>query len=275
MAPRAFWKGYLKLSLVTCPVVLQPAVSGSEKVRFHTLNKTTGNRVRARYLDPETGDVVEDDDIVLGYETEDGTHVTFEDEELDQVALESTRTIDIETFVPAWDIGWIWYDQPHFLAPDDKVGAEAFAVIRAAMADTGTAGIARLVLHRRERAVMLLPHGRGMVLWTLRYGEEVRSERDVLGAEKAEPEKAEAGLKKMLADLIAARTKPWSEEMVADPVQDALLDLIAERQKKRPRRAKASPPPKATGNVVDIRDALKRSLAAEKAGGGKPDGKKR
>jgi Ku protein len=117
MAPRPFWHGYLKLSLVTCPVAMLPATSEAEKVRFHTLNRATGNRVHARYVDGETGKPVDDEDQVKGYEREDGEYVMLEDEELDAVALESTRTIDIDCFGPADSIGWIWYDKPHYLVP--------------------------------------------------------------------------------------------------------------------------------------------------------------
>jgi DNA end-binding protein Ku len=113
MATRPSWRGYLKLSLVTCPVAMLPATSEAEKVRFHTLNRATGNRVHARYVDAETGKPVRDEDQVKGYEREDGEYVMLEDEELDAVALESTRTIDIDCFVPANSIGWIWYDKPH------------------------------------------------------------------------------------------------------------------------------------------------------------------
>src|SRR5690348_3146808 len=116
MAPRPSWQGYLRLSLVTCPVAMLPATSDAEKVRFHTLNRATGNRVHARYVDAETGKPVDDDDQVKGYERKDGEYVMLEDEELDAVALESTRTIDIDCFVPAHSIGWIWYDTPHYLA---------------------------------------------------------------------------------------------------------------------------------------------------------------
>ncbi len=178
MARRSFWKGYLKLSLVTCPVTMSPATSGSEKVRFHTLNRATGNRVEARYVDAETGRPVKDEDEVKGYEIEPGRSVLLEDDELDAVALESTRTIDIDMFVPKESIASLWYDTPHFLVPDDEVGEEAFSVIREAMQATGMNGIARLVLYRRERAVMLEPRGKGIVLWTLRYGDEVRPPKE-------------------------------------------------------------------------------------------------
>ena len=159
---------------MTCPVSLTPATSEREKVRFHTLNSETGNRVRSRYADAETGKPVEDEDEVRGYEVEKDRHVVVEDEELEAVGLESTRTIDIEQFVPADSIEWIWYDTPCYLMPDDEVAQEAFAVIRKAMEATDTLGISRLVLARRERAVMLEPCGKGIVLWTLRYGDEVR-----------------------------------------------------------------------------------------------------
>ncbi|MBS7540469.1 non-homologous end joining protein Ku [Ancylobacter lacus] len=266
MAPRSFWKGYLKLSLVTCPVAMTPATSDSGKLRFHTLNRATGNRVESRYVDAETGKPVEEDDEVKGYETGPDQYVMLEDEELEAVALESTRTIDIETFVPADSIGWIWYDRPHFLAPDDKVGEEAFSVIREAMAVTGTVGIARLVLYRRERAVLLEPRERGIVLWTLRYGEEVRPAGDLFAGADAEPEPAMLDL---VADLIGRRTRDWDDSLAHDPVQDSLQKLIDARKKgRKPARPKAEPAP--AGNVISIMDALKKSLAAEKAGSRTP-----
>src|SRR3546814_10620289 len=120
MAPRTFWKGYLKLSLVTCPVAMMPATSESEKVRFHTLNRKTRNRLQSRYVDAETGKPVDEDEQVRGYESGDGEYVILEDEEPESVALESTRTINIDMFVPKDSIEWIWYDKPHYLVPDDQ-----------------------------------------------------------------------------------------------------------------------------------------------------------
>jgi DNA end-binding protein Ku len=155
MAPRPSWRGYLRLSLVTCPVAMLPATSEAEKVRFHTLNRATGNRVHVCYVDAETGKPVDDEDQVKGYEREDGEYVMLEDEELQAAALESARTIDIDCFVPADTIGWIWYDTPHYLIPDDKVGEEAFSVIREAMVTSDTRAISRVVLNHRERAVLL------------------------------------------------------------------------------------------------------------------------
>lgn len=263
MAPRAFWKGYLKLSLVTCPVAMSPAISQEDKVRFRTLNGKTGNPIVSRYVDAVTGKAVSEDDEVKGYPRGEDDHVVLEEDEIEAVALESTRTIDIETFVPHESIEWIWYDSPHYLVPNDTVGEEAFSVIREAMASTGTVGISRLVLYRRERAVMLEPRGNGIVLWTLRYGDEVRSAEEYFaGLKQAKPDSKAMALVKT---LIEERTRKWDPKMVDDPVQDRLLDIIAAKKKGRKRPAKTKTPPPA-GNVVNIMDALRRSIKAEGKG---------
>ena len=263
MAPRSFWKGYLKLSLVTCPVAMMPATSESEKVRFHTLNRKTGNRVVSRYVDSVTRKPVDEDDEVRGYPRGEDDYVILEDDEIESVALESTRTIDIEMFVPKESIEWIWYDTPHYLMPDDKVGEEAFAVIREAMADNGVVGISRLVMYRRERAVMLEPRDRGIVLWTLRYGDEVRDAKDYFEGLKVEkPESAQLTLMKK---FIKARTRKWDKSIVDDPVQDKLLDIIAAKKKGRKiRPAKAKAEEEKPSNVINIMDALKASLAKKR-----------
>jgi DNA end-binding protein Ku len=259
---RSFWKGYLKLSLVNCPVQMMPATTEAERVRFHTLNRATGNRVASHYVDAETGDPVEDEDQAKGYESAEGKFLILEDEELDAVALESNRTIDIDVFVPKSSIEWIWYDKPHYLMPSEPVGEEAFAVIREAMAKTETVGISRVVLYRRERAVMLEPADKGIILWTLRYGDEVRAEKDYFGA--IEPEKLDSKLLAMTVDLIGERTKPWKPDMVNDPVQAKLKQIIKAKTAKRPapkKKTKAEEP----SNVVNIMDALRNSLKGQKA----------
>lgn len=266
MAPRAFWKGYLKLSLVTCPVAVAPATTENERVRFHTLNRKTGNRIESRYIDAVSEEPVDEDDEVKGYQRGEDDYVMLEDDEIEAVALESTRTIDIEMFVPHETIEWIWYDKPHYLTPNDPVGEEAFAVIREAMASTGTVGISRLVMYRRERAVMLEPRDKGIILWTLRYGDEVRGEKDYFSArQEAKPDSQAMTLVKK---LIGERTKAWDPAMVTDPVQDRLLDLIASKKKgkKRPAKAKQQPQP---GNVINIMDALRRSVSSEAKAGNK------
>jgi DNA end-binding protein Ku len=263
VAPRPFWKGYLKLSLVTCRVTMTPAVSESGKVRFHNINRKTQSRVMSQYVDSVTGKPVDDDEQVKGYEKGENDYVLIEDEELEDVGLESTRTIDIETFVPSDSIGWVWYDRPHYLAPDDEVSAEAFAVIREAMAKTRTGGIARLVMYRRERAVFLLPKDKGIVVWTLRYGDEVRDAGE-LDANQAEDKPQDKHLT-MMKKIIDEETEGWRPSMTDDPVQDRLLEMIAERKKTKKGRKKT--PEKAaerTSNVIDITAALKKSLEAER-----------
>lgn len=267
MAPRSFWKGYLKLSLVTCPVAMTPATTDSGKVRFHAVNRETGNRIRNQYIDAETGKPVRDEDQVHGFAVGEDKHVIVEDEELDSIALESTRTIDIETFVPRDSIGWIWHDKPYFLVPDDKVGAEAFAVIRDAMHATGMAGIARVVLFRRERAVMLEASGKGILAWTLRFGDEVREAGDHFA--DTEGDKPEPRLMRLIKTLIDERTKDWDPAMAEDPVQEKLLEIIEARRGKKKSKAKTAreAPPETPSNVVSIMDALRRSLDQEKKGG--------
>jgi DNA end-binding protein Ku len=263
MALRPYWKGYLKLSLVTCSVEMTPATSDSEKVKFHTLNRETGNRVLSQYVDAVTAKPVRERDEVKGYQRGEDDYVMLEDEDLEHVALESTRTIDISTFTPREEIDWIWLDKPYYLTPNDKVSEEAFAVIRAAMDKQNMVGISRLVLGRRERAVMLEPRGKGIVLWTLRYGDEVRDPSDYFdGLRKAKTKKETLPL---IRKLIKKQTRHWDARMVSDPVQDKLLDIIKSKKKHRRTPAKKSAPEKAEkpSNVIDIMDALRKSVEAD------------
>ena len=261
MAPQLFWKGYLKFSLVTCAVQMQPATTEGEKLRFHTLNRRTGHRVTTRWVDAVTGRTVREQDEARGFPKGEDEHVIVEDEELEALELESRRTIEISEFVAADSIGWIWLDRPHFLTPSDAVGAEAFAVIRAAMAQTKTAGISRLVLARRERAVMLVPEGEGIVLWTLRYGDEVRAPEAYFdGLPAAKPAGKTLSL---VRSLIRERRQDWDPALLGDPVEERLAELIEARRKGRKRKPKP-PPAEPKGQVIDIMEALKRSLAAER-----------
>jgi DNA end-binding protein Ku len=262
MAKHSFWKGYLKLSLVTCPVSMAPATSDSAKLRFHTLNRATGNRIEARYVDAVTGKPVEDDDQVKGYEQAADKYVPLEDEELESIALETTRTIDIETFVPARSVGWLWYDKPHYLSPDDPVGEEAFSVIREAMVASDMVGLSRLVLYRRERAVMLQPRDKGIVLWTLRFGDEVMSAETAFADIKQA--KADKTALSLVSKLIEARTRDWDPSFVSDPVQENLQAIIEAKSKKRLPPKKKAKLPAAPSNVIDIMDALKKSVSEGK-----------
>ena len=265
MALRPYWKGYLKLSLVTCPVQMMPATSDREKVRFHTLNRQTQNRVVSHYVDSVTGKAVKEEDEVKGYQRSEDEYVILEDEELENVALESTRTIDISTFTPRDSVEWIWLETPYYLSPNDPVGQEAFSVIRDAMEAQDMVGISRLVISRRERAVMLEPRGKGIVLWTLRYGDEVRDEDTYFAG--IGDETADSDIMPLVQQLIKKQTQHWNPTMVIDPVQDRLLDIIADKKKalKKPAKAKAKAPASAhaPNNVINIMDALKKSVAAE------------
>jgi DNA end-binding protein Ku len=266
MAIRPYWRGYLKLSLVTCPVAMTPATSESEKVRFHTLNKETGNRVVSQYVDSVTGKPVRDEDEAKGYARGENDYVILTDDDLDAVQLDTVKTIDIEKFVP-WDsIEWVYLEKPHYLVPDDPVGQEAFAVIRDAMAADDVVGISRLVIGRRERAVVLEPRDDGIVLWTLRFGDEVRREESYFDEieEAADPE-----LIPLVQRLIKQKTQHWTPAMVSDPIQEALLKIIDEKKKAlkpkklaKGKKAEAA----AESNVVDIMEALRKSVANEMKG---------
>ncbi|PDS31571.1 Ku protein [Rhizobium phaseoli] len=270
MAIRPYWKGYLKLSLVTCPVQMMPATSENEKVRFHTLNRATQNRVISHYVDAVTGKDVKDEDEVKAYQRGENEYVLLEDEELENVALESTKTIDIGVFTPRNSVEWIWLDTPYYLSPDDPVGQEAFSVIRDAMAAEDMVGISRLVIARRERAVMLEPRGKGIVLWTLRYGDEVRDAESYF--ERVDDQPADSQMMPLVQQLIKKQTQHWNPKMASDPVQDRLLDMIEAKKKlmKKPARAKTKGKEKAEpapSNVINIMEALRKSVDAENRSG--------
>lgn len=263
-ALRPYWKGYLKLSLVTCPVNMTPATSESEKVRFHTLNKDTGNRVVSQYVDSVTGKPVKEEHEAKGYARGENDYVILTDEILDNVALDTVKTIDIENFAPADSIEWVYLEKPHYLMPDDAVGNEAFAVIRDAMKADKVVGISKLVIGRREKAVVLEPRGDGIVLWSLRFGDEVRPEKNYFDDidEKGDPD-----LVPLVQKLIKQKTARWSPKMVSDPIQESLLKLIAEKKKalkprKSTKRGKADTSEQKS-NVVNIMDALRKSVADE------------
>ena len=264
MALRPYWKGYLKLSLVTCPVNMTPATSESEKVRFHTLNKETGNRVVSQYIDSVTGKPVKDVNEAKGYARGENDYVILTEDDLDNVALDTVKTIDIEKFVAADSIEWVYLEKPHLLMPDDAVGNEAFAVIRDAMKADKVVGISKLVIGRREKAVVLEPREDGIVLWSLRFGDEVRPEENYF--EDIEDE-ADPDLIPLVQKLIKQKTKHWSPDMVSDPIQDSLLKLIDEKKKalkpKKSTKSRKADEVEPKSNVVNIMDALRKSVSAE------------
>jgi Ku protein len=178
MLPRAYWKGSLKLSLVTCPVALYPAATTAERTRFHMINTETGNRLKQQMVDAETGEVVEKDQKGRGYEVAKNKYVPIGKDELDAVRIESSRTLEIDSFVPLGEIDRRYLDRPYYIVPDGKSGADAFAVIRDAMKNKDRAALARVVLTNREYVMAIEPLGKGLVATTLRYADEVRDEND-------------------------------------------------------------------------------------------------
>ena len=178
MAPRANWKGFLRLSLVTCPVALYPATSESEKISFNQLNRTTGHRIKYVKVDADTGDEVPNEDIVKSYELDKGQYIEVTKEELEELALESTRTIEIDEFVDKSDIDPRYLIRPYYLTPDGKVGHDAYAVIRETIREMEKVAIGRVVLTNREHIIALEPKDKGLVGTLLRYPYEVRSEQE-------------------------------------------------------------------------------------------------
>jgi Ku protein len=178
MAPRAYWKGSLKLSLVTCPIALYPASTQAEKTLFHQINTKTGHRLKQQMVDEQTGRVIDKDHKGRSYELSRGRYVEIDEEELDAVKLESTHTIDIDDFVPAEDIDERYLDKPYYIVPDGKAGADAFVVIRDAMKRKDKVALARVVLSNREHVIALKPLGKGLLGTTLRYPYELRDEGD-------------------------------------------------------------------------------------------------
>src|SRR2546421_2219707 len=256
MAPRSNWKGYLKLSLVSASIAIYPATSSSEKVRFNTLNRATGNRLKRKMVDGVTGDVVESDEQVKGYAVGKDQFVVVEDEELANIALESTETVEIEKFVPKASIDDRFRDTPYYLAPEDKVGQEAFAVIRDAMKKKKMVGIGRVVMARRERVMMLEPFGKGIMGTTLHYPYEIRSDEAVFEEipEMKLPEQM-VGLAEEIIDRMSGEFEPDKFE---DRYENAMIELIRSKQAGLPApKEKAAARP---ANVVNLMDALRKSI---------------
>jgi DNA end-binding protein Ku len=261
MAPRANWKGYLKLSLVSCAVALFPATTTSQRVRFNIINRETGNRVRYDVVDAETGDEVPQEDRVKGYKTGKNDYVLLEEDELDAVALESTHTIDIEAFVPRKEVDEIYLDESYYLVPDDDVGVEAFAVIREAMADKELVGLARVVLYRRERLLMLEPRGKGIAGTLLRYRNEVRDESDYF--EDIPNVRVPKDMLQLAEHILKSKTAKFDPSKFEDRYETALKKLIA--AKKAGKEPPSAPAPEPS-NVINLMDALRRSVKAGRSG---------
>ena len=258
MAPRASWKGYLKLSLVSCPVRLYPAISASERIAFNQLHKDTHNRINMKPVDPELG-LVERSDLVRGYEYEDKQYIIIEDSDLEAVRIESNHTMNIEAFVDEADVDVIYQDSPYYLAPDGAMAEETFVVLREAMRKSGKIAIARLVMTSRERIVTIGARENGMFVCTLRNPSEVRSTAeyfDTIPVGKPEPEMLD-----LAAKLIEQKVTKFDPKAYEDRYETALMAMIREKLKGHKPIIAAAPE---RGNVINLMDALKASLGQAK-----------
>jgi len=262
MAPRAYWKGYLKLSLVSCPVALFPAGSEREKISFHQLNKNTGNRIKYRKVDAETGGEVESADIIKGYEVGKGQYLQLEPEELEAIAIESKRTIEIDEFVPRKEIDELYQNNPYYIVPDGEVGQQAFAVIREAIRQEGMVAIGKVVFTSREHIIALEARGKGMMGMTLRYPYEVRKESEYF--DDIADEKIPKDMLELASHIVESKAGHFKPEKFEDQYEDALKELLKKKQSGQKIEA---PRDREPSKVVNLMDALRRSVETERGGG--------
>ena len=258
MAPRAYWKGYLKLSLVSCPIALYPASSSSEKVSFNRINKKTGNRLKQLNVDSETGEQVEREDVGRGYEVGKGEYLQIEDEEIEKIQIESTHAIDIDSFVPKAEIDNRYLDSPYYIAPTDKVGQEAFAVIRDTIRDKGMVALGRVVLSRREHVVMLEAFDKGLLATTLRYPYEVREATAYF--EDVPDLKLPKEMKDLAAHIVDSKATKFDPTSFQDHYETALVEMLRAKQAGRVIQA---PKPQESPRVINLMDALRASIGQE------------
>ena len=263
MAPRAYWKGYLKLSLVSCPISLFPATSEREKISFHQLHKETGNRIKYRKVDAETGEEVETSDIIKGYEVNKGEYIELDPEELEAVAIESKRTIEIDEFVPKDEIDELYMRDPYYIVPDGEVAQQAFAVIREAIRKEGMVALGKIVFTSREHVIALEPRGKGMMGITLRYPYEVRKETDYFG--ELPDEKVPKDMLDLAVHIVETKKSHFQPAGFEDHYEEALKDLLRKKQKGEKIERPTEP---SRSNVVNLMDALRQSVRAETSRGG-------
>src|ERR1700704_5901258 len=256
MAARAYWKGSLKLSLVSCPVLLYPASTSIDKTRFHMINKETGNRLKQQMVDTETGDVVESDQKGRGYELKKGQYVEIEKEELEAVQVESNHTIEIESFVPRDEIDRRYLNHPYYIAPDGKAGIDAFAVIRAARKDKARVGLARIVLSNREHVMAIEPLGKGLLGTTLRYPYELRDEDEYF--DDIKNPRISKDMIELASHILDTKAAHFDPSKFEDEYEDALKTLV--RRKAAGKPVKAAEREERPDNVISLMDALRQSL---------------
>ena len=256
MAPRANWKGFLRLSLVTCPVALYPATSESEKISFNQLNRKTGHRIKYAKVDAGTGEEVANEDIVKGYKVDTDTFVEVTKEELENVALESTRTIEIDEFVDRTEIDPRYLIRPYYLRPDGKVGHDACAVIRETIREMDKVAIGRLVLTSREHIIALEPLEKGLMGTLLRYPYEVRDPQEYFN--EIDDVKVTKDMLDLAKHIVNQKSGSFEPDKFEDRYENALVELLNQKRKGEPVRTAAKP--RDTGNVINLMDALRKSL---------------
>jgi len=258
MAPRAYWKGYLRLSLVQCPVALYPATTESEKVRFNQINTKTGNRIRYLKVDAESGEEVDSEDIAKGFEVAKGDYVLLTDEELESVALESKHIIDIDEFVPKDEIDDLYKIRPYYIAPDGNAGEDAFVVIRDIIERMERVALGRIVIASREHVMALEPRGKGLMGTLLRFPYEVRKPDDYF--DQIPDVKLPKDMFELAEHIVKTKSGHFHPEKFQDHYENALRQLIGKKQKGE--RIETETRAKPT-NVVNLMDALRRSVEAE------------
>jgi DNA end-binding protein Ku len=254
--PRAYWRGYLRLSLVTCPIELFPATSQAEKTHFHQINTRTGNRLRQQMVDEETGRVVDTEHKGRGYELSKGRYVPIDEDELKAVEIESTQTVEIDNFVPRSEIDRRYLDKPYYITPGGKAGADAFAVIRDAMKDQERVALARIVIAHREHIMALEPLGKGLLGTTLRYDYEVRDEKSYF---KSVPSKRiPKDMVKLAEHILETKAGHFDPARFKDRYENALKKLV--RRKASGKTIEVEEPEEKPDNVINLMDALRNSV---------------
>jgi DNA end-binding protein Ku len=257
VAPRAYWKGYLKLSLVSCPILLFPATSEREKVSFHQINKATGHRIKYLKVDSESGDEVQPAEIVKGYEVSKGEYIEIQPEELEAIAPESKRTIEIDQFVPKEEIDELYIRDPYYIVPDGEVGEQAFAVIREAIRKEGMVAIGTVVFTSRRHMLALEARGKGLLGMTLRYPYEVHKEKEYFGG--IGDEKVPKDMLELASHIVETKRGKFEPAKFEDDYEEAVKALILKKKHgEKVESAKADRP----SNVVNLMDALRQSLGS-------------
>jgi DNA end-binding protein Ku len=259
MGARAYWKGYLKLSLVSCPIQLFPAISEREKIRFHQINRKTGNRIKYCKLDAVTGKPVSDEDIVKSYEVGKGRYIEITADELETVAIGSAHTIEIDQFVPRNEIDELYWNIPYYITPEGDVGRQAFAVIREAIKKEGMVALGNVVFTTREHVMAIEPRGKGMLGVTLRYPYEIRKETDYFA--DIRDEKVPKDMLDLAVHIVATKAGHFEPEKFEDHYENALKELI---KKKQHGEKIEKPKERAPAEVINLMDALRKSVAADR-----------